>query len=428
MTNTFEMLESNVRSYCRSFPDVFVRAKGSMLYAQSGKAYIDFFAGAGALNYGHNNEFIKERLIQYLQSDGLSHGLDMYTSAKETFLQTFSDKILRPRGLNYKLQFCGPTGTNAVEAALKLARKVKGRTGVFSFIGAFHGMSLGSLSATSSLYHREAGGLPLHDVTFMPFPTGFIDNLDTIGYMEAVLTDDHSGIAKPAAIILETMQAEGGLNAAPTQWLQQLRELCDRHDILLIVDDIQVGCGRTGSFFSFERAGIVPDMVVLSKSISGYGLPMSLLLLKPELDVWQPAEHNGTFRGNQLAFVGATAALEFRESTQLDAETERKAQFVEQYLKEHILPIHPCLMMRGMGLIWGIDVSACRDEHLSKAIVSRCYELGLIVERAGRQDMVVKLMPALTISMDELAAGCEIFKQAVTECCALIHSLQPQLA
>ncbi|MCR8843303.1 diaminobutyrate--2-oxoglutarate transaminase [Paenibacillus sp. SC116] len=424
--NTFEMLESNVRSYCRSFPDVFVRAKGSVLYSKSGREFIDFFAGAGALNYGHNNEFIKEQLIGYLQSDGVSHGLDMYTSAKEIFLQTFSDKILKPRNLDYKIQFCGPTGTNAVEAALKLARLVKHRSGIFSFIGGFHGMSLGGLSATSNLYHREAGGVALHDVTFMPYPTGFIDGLDTIAYMETILTDDHSGISKPAAIILETMQAEGGLNVAPSEWLRQLRELCDRHDILLICDEIQVGCGRTGSFFSFERAGIVPDIVVLSKSISGYGLPMSLVLIKPELDIWKPAQHNGTFRGNQLAFVGATAALEFRELIRLEQETEQKSRYIEQYLKEEILPISPFISVRGLGMLWGIDVSGIPDENLSKAIVTRCYEHGLIIERAGRRDTVIKLMPALTIPMEELAAGCEILKQAVIECCKLSFSFQEQ--
>lgn len=425
--NTFEALESNIRSYCRSFTDVFVRAKGSIMHAKSGKSYIDFFAGAGALNYGHNHDYIKEQLMEYLQSDGVSHGLDMYTSAKETFLQTFSNKVLKPGNLDYKIQFCGPTGTNAVEAAFKLARKVKGRTGIFAFIGAFHGMSLGSLSATSSLYHREAGGVPLHDVTFMPYPEGFLPGVDTIAYIEAILNDDHSGISKPAAIILETIQAEGGLNVAPAEWLVQLRQLCDRHDILLICDEIQVGCGRTGPFFSFERAGIVPDLIVLSKSISGYGLPMSLLLMKPELDVWQPAEHNGTFRGNQLAFVGATAALELRELLDLGQETKRKGEYVEKFLREEILPIDSRLTMRGMGLIWGIDTSACNDENVSKAIASRCYELGLIVERAGRRDAVVKLMPALTISMDELAEGCRIVKQAVEECFAPAPVLQPQL-
>jgi diaminobutyrate-2-oxoglutarate transaminase len=425
--NTFELLESNVRSYCRSFPDVFARAKGSVLVAHSGRTFIDFFAGAGALNYGHNNDYIKRKLIEYLESDGISHGLDMYTSAKEAFLQIFSDKIMVPRGLNYKVQFCGPTGTNAVEAALKLARKAKGRTGLFSFMGAFHGLSLGSLAATSNLFHREAGGLPLHDVTFMPFPAGLMEGFDTIGYIEAVLTDDHSGIAKPAAIIFETIQAEGGLNEAPAEWIRRLRELCVRHDILLICDDIQVGCGRTGPFFSFEHAGIVPDIVILSKSISGYGLPMSIVLMKPELDVWKPAEHTGTFRGNQLAFVGAAAAIEYRELAGLEAETERKGQFVEQFLREHILPQRTWLSIRGKGLLWGIDVSGSPHEGLSKAITSRCYELGLVIERVGRNDDVIKLMPPLTISMEELAAGCDILKQAVAECCETYDSPQPVL-
>lgn len=412
----FEKMESNVRSYCRSFPDVFTKAKGSILYAESGSTFIDFFAGAGALNYGHNNDYIKSKLVDYLESDGISHGLDMYTSAKETFLHTFSETILKPRELDYKVQFCGPTGTNAVEAALKLARKVKGRSGIFSFMGAFHGMSLGSLGVTSNLYHRLAAGTDLHNVSFMPFPCGYMSTFDTINYIEAVLTDDHSGIDKPAAIIFETVQAEGGLNEAPIEWMQRLRDLCTRHDILLICDEIQVGCGRTGPFFSFERAGIVPDLVVLSKSISGYGLPMAITLLKPELDVWNPGEHTGTFRGNQLAFVGATAALEYRELYNLEAEIHQKAHFVSRFLQEEIAPLSEDIQIRGMGLLWGVDVSASKYENISKEIASRCYELGLILERVGRQDAVIKLMPPLTISMEELEQGCRILRQAVQEC------------
>ncbi|MFD0696562.1 diaminobutyrate--2-oxoglutarate transaminase [Paenibacillus sp. GCM10027628] len=412
----FEKMESNVRSYCRSFPDVFTKAKGSTLYAESGSTFIDFFAGAGALNYGHNNDYIKEKLIAYLESDGLSHGLDMYTSAKASFLRTFSELILKPRELDYKVQFCGPTGTNAVEAALKLARRVKGRSGIFSFMGAFHGMSLGSLSVTSNLYHRLAAGTDLHHVSFMPFPCGYMDSFDTIQYIEAVLNDDHSGIDKPAAIIFETVQAEGGLNEAPIEWMQRLRDLCTRHDILLICDEIQVGCGRTGPFFSFERADIVPDIVVLSKSISGYGLPMAITLLKPELDIWNPGEHTGTFRGNQLAFVGAAAALEYRELIHLEAEVYRKGQFVSRFLQEEIAPLSEDIQIRGMGLLWGVDVSACKHANISKEIAVRCYELGLILERVGRQDNVIKLMPPLTISMEELEQGCGMLRQAVQEC------------
>ena len=277
--NVFVKMESNVRSYCRSFPKVFNRAKGSKLFDEDGNAYIDFFAGAGALNYGHNNEYIKKALLSYIESDGISHGLDMYTVAKKEFMTTFNKLILEPRNLDYKLQFCGPTGTNAVEAALKLARKVKKRTNILAFMGAFHGMTLGSLSVTSGLDIRRGAGVPLGNVSFLPYPSQEFEGIDTLAFMRQVLTDDHSGVDKPAAVILETTQAEGGINVAPTEWLQEVSKICKENDILLIVDDVQVGCGRTGEFFSFERAGIEPDMVVLSKSISGYGLPMSLLLL-----------------------------------------------------------------------------------------------------------------------------------------------------
>lgn len=411
--NTFEVLESNVRSYCRSFPVVFNKAKNDVLYTEAGKGYIDFFAGAGALNYGHNNDFMKNRLLDYLTSDRIMHGLDMYTTAKQEFMESFSERILQPKGLNYKLQFCGPTGTNAVEAALKLARKVKNRNGIFAFMGAFHGMSLGSLSITSNNSMRESAGVPLNNVTFIPYNSTF-NGMDTILYMEQLLTDTHSGVEKPAAIILETVQAEGGIHIADTEWLRDLRQLCDDHDILLIVDDIQVGCGRVGSFFSFERAGIVPDMVVLSKSISGYGLPMSLLLLKPELDIWSPGEHNGTFRGNQLAFVGAKAALEFRDTVGLEAQVKEKEAFVQQFLREHIQSIDPLIEIRGMGLIWGIDVSHL-GEAFAKEVTTLCFSRGLIVERAGRNDTVIKIMPALTISLENLRKGCDIIKESMAQ-------------
>ncbi|POR24600.1 MULTISPECIES: diaminobutyrate--2-oxoglutarate transaminase [Paenibacillus] len=411
--NTFEALESNVRSYCRSFPVVFNKAKNDVLYTEAGKGYIDFFAGAGALNYGHNNDFMKNRILDYLTSDRIMHGLDMYTTAKQEFMESFSERILQPKGLNYKLQFCGPTGTNAVEAALKLARKVKNRNGIFAFMGAFHGMSLGSLSITSNNSMRESAGVPLNNVTFIPYNSTF-NGMDTILYMEQLLTDTHSGVEKPAAIILETVQAEGGIHIADTEWLRDLRQLCDDHDILLIVDDIQVGCGRVGSFFSFERAGIVPDMVVLSKSISGYGLPMSLLLLKPELDIWSPGEHNGTFRGNQLAFVGAKAALEFRDTVELEAQVKEKEAFVQQFLREHIQSIDPLIEIRGMGLIWGIDVSHL-GEAFAKEVATLCFSRGLIIERAGRNDTVIKIMPALTISLENLRKGCDIIKESMAQ-------------
>lgn len=417
----FEKIESNVRFYCRIFSDVFCQAQGSMIYSESGKGYIDFFSGAGALNYGHNNEYIKRRLLSYLASDGIIHGLDMYTKVKRDFIETFFEYIMKPQNLNYKLQFCGPTGANAVEAALKLARKVKKRAGIFAFMGAFHGMSLGSLSITSSIKSREGAGLPLGNVTFMPYPFGFMSTIDTIRFIEEILKDDHSGIEKPAAIIFETVQAEGGVIPASIEWLQRLAELCFKNDILLICDDIQVGCGRSGSFFSFERANIVPDIVILSKSLSGYGLPMSLLLMKPELDIWKPGEHNGTFRGNQLAFIGATAAVELRDKINLDNCVKENERFLEKFLREEIASLSELIEIRGIGMIWGIDVSKIGGANMAEKIISGCYVRGLIIERAGRNHSVVKLMPALTIERNILEKGCEIIRESIA---AVIKSVK----
>jgi diaminobutyrate-2-oxoglutarate transaminase len=413
--NIFTQKESNVRSYCRSFPELFDRAKGSTIYSESGKEYLDFLAGAGALNYGHNNDYIKERIITYLKSDAIAHGLDLSTVAKKEFITKFSELILKPKNLNYQIQFCGSTGTNAVEAALKLARKIKQRAGIFSFMGAFHGMTLGSLSITGNTEIKSGAFGTANNVTFMPYPYGFMENFDTIEYIESVLNDVNSGIEKPAAIIFETIQAEGGIIVAPIEWMQRLKNLCDRHDILLICDDIQVGCGRTGAFFSFERASIIPDIVILSKSISGYGFPMSLLLIKPELDIWQPGEHTGTFRGNQIAFIGAAAALEYREKSNLEQEVRLKECFLRSFLTREIEPINTKIKIRGLGMIWGIDLKEFQDTNLTKKIISRCFDLGLIVERVGRNDSVIKILPPLTIEIPKLQQGCSIIKQALLE-------------
>ncbi|ELS00503.1 diaminobutyrate--2-oxoglutarate aminotransferase [Xenococcus sp. PCC 7305] len=411
----FEQYESNARSYCRSFPTVFNKAKKSIIYG-SDREYIDFLAGAGALNYGHNNDYIKQKVIEYLDTDAIAHGLDFHTSAKEQFITKFCNAILTPKNLEYRLQFCGPTGTNAVEAALKLARKVTQRTGIFSFMGAFHGMTSGSLSVTGNKEIRAGISGIANDVTFMPYPDGKRTNFDTLAYLESILDDSHSGIAKPAAIIFETVQAEGGITVAPIKWMQELRALCDRHDILLICDDIQVGCGRTGSFFSFERAGIVPDLVILSKSISGYGFPMSLLLIKPELDIWKAGEHTGTFRGNQIAFVGATAALEYREKTLLEKEVKLKEFFLKKFLNEKIKPINDKIEIRGIGMIWGIDLGEFNNPELAKKISTLCFERGLIIERVGRGDNVLKILPPLNIEMQILQQGCSIIQEALTDC------------
>lgn len=410
-TTTFERYESAVRSYCRHFPAVFSRSKGAEMFDEDGSRYIDFFCGAGALNYGHNNPYIQEALIEYIRSDGMLHGMDMYTPAKRAFLDTFQERVLKPRGFDYRIMCCGPTGTNAVEAALKLARKFTGRSNVFALMGGFHGMSLGSLALTTEAYARNAAGIPLENCTHIPAPYMFPE-LDVVAYMQRLLDDDHSGVARPAALILETVQAEGGIYPFSNEFLRGCRKFCDDNDILLIVDDIQAGCCRTGTFFSFERADIRPDLVILSKSIGGMGLPLALLLIKPEEDIWKPAEHNGTFRGNQLGFVAGKAGLEYMLDVRLEEQVRSKAVIVDRFIRSEILPLDERLSHRGIGLMWGIDCIGLGGGEFSNAIVDACFKRHLILERAGRDSSVVKIMPPLVIEEPLLNEGLCIVKEA----------------
>lgn len=408
--NIFEQYESEVRGYCRNFPAVFTTAKGAWMTDTEGRKYLDFFAGAGVLNYGHNPDKLKEALVEYIQRDGITHTLDMYSVAKQRFIEEFQAVILAPRGLDYKLQFPGPTGTNAVEAALKLARKVTGRERVISFTNAFHGMTLGSLAVTGNGFKRAGAGVPLNHSTAVPFDGYMGQDVDTLDYLEAMLVDDGSGMDTPAAVILETVQAEGGVNVASSEWLKRLREITTRHDILLIVDDIQVGCGRTGSFFSFEAAGITPDIVTLSKSLSGYGLPMALVLFKPELDQWAPGEHNGTFRGHCPAFVTATAALGFWKDQWLEKSVQSKGKLATDRLKRMLKNFGVKAEVRGRGLIQGI---AFDDAELAGRVSAACFARGMIIETAGINDEVLKLLPSLTISEEELTKGLDIIEASL---------------
>ena len=409
----FEQMESEVRCYARNFPTVFSRAKGSYMYDEEGKAYLDFFAGAGALSYGHNNDYIKARVMEYMLEDNITHSLDMSTTAKGAFLEKLREEILDPQGLDYKVMFCGPTGTNAVESALKLARKVKNRSTIFSFMGAYHGMTTGALALTSNRSSRDAAGITLDNAVFLPPFDGFSADFNSLDYMEYVLDNDHSGIEKPAAVIVETIQAEGGIVIASKEWLVRLREICNKHDILLIVDDIQVGCGRVGTFFSFQDAGIVPDMVTVSKSISGYGMPMSLLLMKRELDIWKAGEHTSTFRGYQPAIIGATAALDYLKESKLLDSIPEKEKAINDYFDAHIKEIEPSLQIRGKGLIHGIDFDHCGGGEVCGQVSKQCFTRGLIIERCGKEDCVLKILPPLTSTVEELEKGMSIIKDAI---------------
>jgi diaminobutyrate-2-oxoglutarate transaminase len=414
-TSAFEARESAVRSYCRAFPAVFNRARGSEVFDEHGRRYLDFFAGAGALNYGHNPPFIRDKLVHHLQSDGVLHALDMYTDVKRRFIERFRDVILEPRRLDYKLQFCGPTGTNAVEAALKLARRITGRANVCTFSGGFHGMSLGSLSVTGNRANRTAAGVQLGPATTLPYPEGPRAFPDALAHIEGLLTDPNSGLDTPAAFIVETVQAEGGIYIAPIDFLVGLAALCKRYGILLVVDEVQMACGRTGPFFSFERAGIVPDLVCLSKAIGGCGLPMALVLVRPELDVWKPGDHTGTFRGNQLAFVAAEAALDHWVDVTLSADVERKGAIVRRALDAALPGIHGDLTRRGIGLIHGVDVANAGGAAVAAAVARRCFSKGLIIERCGRDDTVLKILPPLVIPDEQLVEGLDILLAALRE-------------
>lgn len=408
----FQDTESVVQSYARAFPVVFTQARGSYLYDADGKTYLDFLAGAGSLNYGHNNPLLKKALLDYIEQDGITHGLDMHTTAKAKFLQIFRDYILIPRDLDYRMQFTGPTGTNAVEAALKIARKVRGRSSVISFTNGFHGVSLGAVAATGNQHHRGGAGVALTDVTRMPFCGYHGRDADTLKMMDKLLSDPSSGVDEPAAVIVETVQGEGGLNIAEKNWLQGLEKLCRKHEILLIVDDIQAGCGRTGTFFSFEPSGIKPDIVTLSKSLSGYGLPLAVVLLKPELDQWLPGEHNGTFRGNNHAFVTAAAALQhYWKDTAFAGEIQQKAQLVARRFKAisekyGVTELRP----KGRGMMQGLE---CRSGEIAEKITRAAFERGLVIETAGNYGQVVKCFCPLTINEKDLNQGLDILSESI---------------
>ncbi|HEY9034941.1 MAG TPA: diaminobutyrate--2-oxoglutarate transaminase [Pseudomonadales bacterium] len=413
----FDEIESEVQSYARSFPRIFNKAQGEFLYDTEGNQYLDFLAGAGTLNYGHNNPVLKEKLLEYISNDGICHGLDLHTKAKGEFLEALNEKILKPRDMQYIVQFTGPTGTNAVEAAIKIARNVTGRENIITFTNGFHGVSLGALACTGNSHHRNAAGVSLSGTFRMPYDGYMGDDFDTTAYLDKVLSDSSSGIDSPAAAIVETVQGEGGINAASFEWLQKLEAVCRKHDVLLIIDDIQAGCGRTGTFFSFEEAGIKPDIITLSKSLSGYGLPFAVVMMRPELDQWKPGEHNGTFRGNNLAFVTARAAIDhYWSDDRLAQDVKRKGDYIADRL-EKIVTIYGQgnFTCRGRGMFRGIN---CISGEIAGKITHACFKKGLIIETSGADDQVVKFLCPLTISNDNLKKGMDILEQSIKEVCA----------
>lgn len=422
----FEEIESEVQSYARSFPRVFNKAQGEYLYDTEGNQYLDFLAGAGTLNYGHNNPILKKELLKYIESDGITHGLDLHTKAKGNFLNTFNDKILKPRNMDYMVQFTGPTGANAVETAMKLARKIKKRETIISFTNGYHGVTLGALASTGNQHHRGGAGMLLTGVDTLPYDGYMGDDIDTTAYLDKVLSDSSSGVDHPAAIIVETVQGEGGITAASFSWLQNIEKICKKHDILLIVDDIQAGCGRTGTFFSFDEVGIQPDIITMSKSLSGYGLPFAMVLFKPEHDIWKPGEHNGTFRGNNLAFVTAEATINHYWSDDLfSKEVKRKGKYMYDRINKIIDQYgEGNFTSRGRGMFQGIN---CVSGDLASKITKLAFKNGLMIETSGADDHVIKFLCPLTISDQNLKRGMDILEDAIETVCAKVKNFDEEV-
>ncbi|VUD67614.1 Diaminobutyrate--2-oxoglutarate transaminase [Thalassocella blandensis] len=410
----FEQWESEIRGYCRAYPTVFASASNARQTDEQGKEYIDFFAGAGVLNFGHNNPRMKEALIKFLQEDGVSHSLDMATSCKREYIQAFADTILIPRKMNYKMQFMGPTGTNAVEAALKLARRVTGRSEVVAFSQGFHGMTLGALACTANNYFRNAAGVPLNNVTHVPFETSKGGGLENLEAVKAAYLSGSSGNDLPAAFMVETIQAEGGVNIASQEWLQAVQQMAHELGALFIVDDIQVGCGRTGQYFSFEDLHIDPDIICLAKGIGGYGTPLAMNLIKPEHDAhWKPGEHTGTFRGQGISFIAGREGLRYFENDELMQQTRKRSAMMTEFLESLSQKYSDGkFVVRGKGLIHGIDVA---DNDLAKGIARQCFDDGLLIGPCGVTSRVIKFIPPLTANDDDLSQGLEIFAQAVAK-------------
>lgn len=412
----FEQRESAIRAYCRVYPVVFDKALNARQTDENGREYIDFFAGAGVLNFGHNNPRMTEAVIAYIQSNGVTHSLDMHTTAKRQFMEHFTKTILEPRNMPHKMQFMGPTGTNAVEAAMKMARRVTGRQDIVAFSHGFHGMTLGALSATANQHFRNAAGVPLNHVKHFPFGCETVCpgcelgcGMQSIEQLRAIYADSSSGISPPAGFLLETIQAEGGVKVADKGWLQALAKLAKDVGALLIIDDIQVGVGRTGSFFSFDDLDVDPDIICLAKGIGGLGTPMAMNLVKPEHDQhWLPGEHTGTFRGQDISFIAGDQALTYFDDDELMQTVKAHGAMMADSLQP-LVDRHPLVNLTGKGMILGLDVG---NGDRAKQIVSQCFESGLMIASCGTGGRVVKLIPPLTTPKADLEEGLKILIKA----------------
>ena len=400
--NTFEQLESNVRYYCRRWPAVFATSRGSTITDEDSKEYLDFFAGAGVLSYGHNNPELVEVAIEHLRAGKLLHSLDTFTVEKREFLNTFEELILEPRHMDMVVQAVGPTGATAVEAALQLAHRITGKRAVLGFAGGYHGMTYRAASVSDSMAGRETVA-HIKDFVALPFVAHMTDN--DLELLDRTLNTSVDG-QKIGAILIEPTQGEGGARAFDPRYLAALRAKASEYGVIVIADEVQAGVGRTGTFFSFEGSGLDPDIICLSKAISGLGLPMAINLIRRDLDTWNAGEFTGTFRGNNLAFATSTKMLQtYWGNSQFEHETKCKGRMVRTSLQA-IADTYESLNfeVNGKGLLCGLHV---KDTELANRVTNAAFDRQLIIETCGAGDQVVKLLPPLTTTIDEFRDGLE---------------------
>ncbi|MDW2275013.1 MULTISPECIES: pyridoxal phosphate-dependent class III aminotransferase [unclassified Vibrio] len=437
--------ESEVRSYPRRLPIAIKQAFGCLVEDTRGQIFLDCLAGAGTLALGYNHPEINQALKEQLDSGLPYQTLDIATSAKTTFIQSVKSFLPQELSENSVIQFCGPSGADAVEAAIKLAKQTTGRNTMFAFRGAYHGMTNGTMGMMGNLGTKARRTGLMSDVHFMPFPYnlrcpfglgGDEGAKASIRYIDRLLNDDESGIMKPAAIIVEPVQGEGGVVPAPAFWLRELRRICDEHGILLIFDEIQCGVGKTGYNFAFEDSGIVPDILCLSKAIGG-GLPMSLLVINKQHDTWKPGEHTGTFRGNQLAMVSGAKALEIIQRDNLVEHANIAGQYLRYGLESIQKRVNCIAEVRGKGLMLGVEIKNPNgelnkfgepqaDSELTLSIQRAALERGLIVEKGGREGAVIRFLPPLIISFEQIDFALRVFEDAILAAGGSHIETQPQ--
>lgn len=424
--------ESAARTYPRNIPIAIAEAKGIYVRDVDGLVYVDCLAGAGTLALGHNHPVVVEAIRAVLREGRPLHALDLATPVKDRFVEELFGSLPANFAERARVQFCGPAGADAVEAAVKLVKTATGRGGVMSFHGGYHGMTHGAMSLTGNLAPKEPVGALMPEVQFLPYPYGYRCPFGIGGeeghraisrYIERLLEDPESGVKKPAAMILEAVQGEGGSIPAPDGWMREIRRITREKGIPLIVDEVQTGAGRTGRMYAFEHSGVTPDVVVLSKAIGG-SLPLAVVVYDESLDEWRPGAHAGTFRGNQLAMAAGTATLRYILENDLPGHAARMGERLMGGLRRVQESVRCIGEVRGRGLMVGVEIvdadaepdslgSLPNHPELARRIQRECLRRGLIIETGGRHGSVLRLLPPLIITAEQIDEVCATLHEAV---------------